>query len=152
MAEPIEDEPDADRVSDPDTQMMRRQLSQKISGRRGFLDGLGGKSNTPRMTATVCDVVYETPLGGTDDSTALDSTAELQRQARTSQERKKLVIILCGLPGRGKTYLCNKLLCYLNWCAARWCSFGEGFSELPAVSPSPRVRSAMSTVSALQSC
>jgi len=22
------------------------------------------------------------------------------------------------LPGRGKTFLCNKLMCYLNWCAA----------------------------------
>lgn len=45
-------------------------------------------------------------------------TAEFMRHAqRTSQEKRKLVIIMVGLPGRGKTYLCNKLMCYLNWCA-----------------------------------
>lgn len=22
---------------------------------------------------------------------------------------------MVGLPGRGKTFLCNKLVCYLNW-------------------------------------
>ncbi len=33
-------------------------------------------------------------------------------------DRQKLIIILVGLPGRGKTFLCNKLMCYLNWCAA----------------------------------
>uniref|UniRef100_A0A7R9VHD7 6-phosphofructo-2-kinase domain-containing protein n=1 Tax=Chlamydomonas euryale TaxID=1486919 RepID=A0A7R9VHD7_9CHLO len=30
-------------------------------------------------------------------------------------ERTKQVIIMVGLPGRGKTFLCNKLRCYLNW-------------------------------------
>lgn len=30
-------------------------------------------------------------------------------------DRQKLIIILVGLPGRGKTFLCNKLMCYLNW-------------------------------------
>ncbi|GLC46274.1 hypothetical protein PLESTB_000596000 [Pleodorina starrii] len=29
--------------------------------------------------------------------------------------RTKYVIILVGLPGRGKTFLCNKIKCYLNW-------------------------------------
>jgi signal recognition particle GTPase len=59
------------------------------------------------------------------DSTALSqpseddlgNTAEIIWQAqKTSQEKRKLVIIMVGLPGRGKTYLCNKLMCYLNWC------------------------------------
>jgi 6-phosphofructo-2-kinase/fructose-2,6-biphosphatase len=27
----------------------------------------------------------------------------------------QLIIIMVGLPGRGKTFLCNKLKCYLNW-------------------------------------
>ena len=27
----------------------------------------------------------------------------------------KHVLIMVGLPGRGKTFLCNKLKCYLNW-------------------------------------
>jgi len=30
-------------------------------------------------------------------------------------DRQQLIIILVGLPGRGKTFLCNKLMCYLNW-------------------------------------
>ncbi|MEW5318299.1 MAG: hypothetical protein WDW38_009532 [Sanguina aurantia] len=30
-------------------------------------------------------------------------------------QKNKLVIIMVGLPGRGKTFLCKKLLCYLNW-------------------------------------
>ena len=33
-------------------------------------------------------------------------------------DRQKLIIILVGLPGRGKTFLCNKLMCYLNWLGA----------------------------------
>lgn len=36
---------------------------------------------------------------------------------RARVDRQKLIIILVGLPGRGKTFLCNKLMCYLNWCA-----------------------------------
>lgn len=35
---------------------------------------------------------------------------------RARVDRQKLIIILVGLPGRGKTFLCNKLMCYLNWC------------------------------------
>mmetsp|Transcript_6882 Transcript_6882/g.17136 ORF Transcript_6882/g.17136 Transcript_6882/m.17136 type:complete len:656 (-) Transcript_6882:490-2457(-) len=34
---------------------------------------------------------------------------------RTRLQRNKLIIIMVGLPGRGKTFLCNKLVCYLNW-------------------------------------
>lgn len=30
-------------------------------------------------------------------------------------DRQKLVIILVGLPARGKTFLCNKIMCYFNW-------------------------------------
>ena len=39
-----------------------------------------------------------------------------QRSKRIHRvDRQKLIIILVGLPGRGKTFLCNKLMCYLNW-------------------------------------
>ncbi|MEW5299781.1 MAG: hypothetical protein WDW36_002760 [Sanguina aurantia] len=31
------------------------------------------------------------------------------------QKHPVLIIIMCGLPGRGKTFLCNKIKCYLNW-------------------------------------
>jgi hypothetical protein len=30
-------------------------------------------------------------------------------------DRQKLIVMLVGLPARGKTFLCNKLMCYLNW-------------------------------------
>jgi 6-phosphofructo-2-kinase/fructose-2,6-biphosphatase len=33
-------------------------------------------------------------------------------------EKHKLIIVMVGLPGRGKTFLCNKLCSYLNWCAS----------------------------------
>lgn len=46
-------------------------------------------------------------LPATDDSEEEDMHKHVARQ--------KLVIVLVGLPGRGKTFLCNKLLCYLNW-------------------------------------
>ena len=39
------------------------------------------------------------------------------RRSKRRPDRQKLIIILVGLPGRGKTFLCNKLICYLNWCA-----------------------------------
>lgn len=41
------------------------------------------------------------------------STQKSKRMNRV--DRQKLIIILVGLPGRGKTFLCNKLMCYLNW-------------------------------------
>ncbi|KAF5833944.1 6-phosphofructo-2-kinase-domain-containing protein [Dunaliella salina] len=34
---------------------------------------------------------------------------------RLGVQKNKLVIIMVGLPGRGKTFLCNKLKRYLNW-------------------------------------
>lgn len=43
---------------------------------------------------------------------------EKQKSKRIHRvDRQKLIIILVGLPGRGKTFLCNKLMCYLNWYA-----------------------------------
>ncbi len=59
---------------------------------------------------------------------------------RRGVDRQKLIIILVGLPGRGKTFLCNKLLCYLNW----WGSPGPitcavAFSLRPAAPPLHRL-------------
>eukprot|EP00775_Hariotina_reticulata_P010180 gene10180-10340_t len=45
---------------------------------------------------------------------------------RVAVEKKKLVIILVGLPGRGKTFLCNKLRCYLNWLGHTTAHFNVG--------------------------
>jgi signal recognition particle GTPase len=41
---------------------------------------------------------------------------------RRGVDKQKLIIILVGLPGRGKTFLCNKLMCYLNWLGALTCT------------------------------
>ena len=38
-----------------------------------------------------------------------------RRRRRKRVDRQKLIVILVGLPARGKTFLCNKLMCYLNW-------------------------------------
>ena len=35
---------------------------------------------------------------------------------RAGVQKNKLILVMVGLPGRGKTFLCNKLKCYLNWC------------------------------------
>jgi len=37
------------------------------------------------------------------------------RRLLRGAQKSRLVIIMVGLPGRGKTFLCNKLKCYLNW-------------------------------------
>lgn len=39
----------------------------------------------------------------------------LLRRKRVLVEKHKLIIIMVGLPGRGKTFLCNKLKSYLTW-------------------------------------
>ena len=71
------------------------------------------------MNAQVCGTVYSyldrTESGVADSS--FEDTGRLVEHARLAvqEHRKKLVLIMVGLPGRGKTYLCNKLMCYLNW-------------------------------------
>jgi len=39
----------------------------------------------------------------------------LNRRKVKRVDRQKLVIILVGLPARGKTFICNKIMCYFNW-------------------------------------
>ncbi|KAI8614301.1 6-phosphofructo-2-kinase-domain-containing protein [Chytriomyces sp. MP71] len=38
----------------------------------------------------------------------------------------KLVIVMCGLPARGKSYICKKLSKYLSWCGFRTKVFNVG--------------------------
>jgi 6-phosphofructo-2-kinase/fructose-2,6-biphosphatase len=38
----------------------------------------------------------------------------------------KLIVIMVGLPGRGKTFLCNKLRCYLSWLGHTTAHFNVG--------------------------
>jgi len=48
-------------------------------------------------------------------------------QRRKLVEKHKLIIVMVGLPGRGKTFLCNKLCSYLNWLGHRTRHFNVGF-------------------------
>ncbi|GIL74841.1 hypothetical protein Vretimale_2423 [Volvox reticuliferus] len=52
-----------------------------------------------------------------DDRHSQDSTnkSAILLKPPKAPNRTKYVIILVGLPGRGKTFLCNKIKCYLNW-------------------------------------
>lgn len=45
---------------------------------------------------------------------------------RAIVQKNKLIIIMVGLPGRGKTFLCNKLKCYLNWLGHQTAHFNVG--------------------------
>jgi len=76
--------------------------------------------------------------GGGGDTGAAPSARRGARRARARVDRQKLIIILVGLPGRGKTFLCNKLMCYLNWCGggggegvAGWRADGRGARVAP---------------------
>jgi 6-phosphofructo-2-kinase len=114
MAEVIhEDDVIADQRSSD--QAIKQGLSKTITRRINK----SKKTATPRVggQVEVCGTVYKNFMDD-DSDVVLESTTELVASAkRTSQEKRKLVIIMVGLPGRGKTYLCNKLMCYLNWCA-----------------------------------
>jgi hypothetical protein len=49
------------------------------------------------------------------DGAASPSGALSPRAPGRRVQRQRLVIVLVGLPARGKTFLCNKLLRYFNW-------------------------------------
>ena len=50
------------------------------------------------------------------DTSSVDATAALStREQQKSSADRRLVIVLCGLPARGKTYISRKLTRYLCW-------------------------------------
>ena len=103
-----------DVVERSDDVAIKQGLSKTITRRIGST-----KSQTPRVggQVEVCGTVYKNFMSE-DAEPISENTADLVTVAKkSSQEKRKLVIIMVGLPGRGKTYLCNKLMCYLNWCA-----------------------------------
>lgn len=51
-----------------------------------------------------------------DEDPTNKATIIRTKSIRSGAQKNKLIIIMVGLPGRGKTFLCNKLKCYLNWC------------------------------------
>lgn len=129
MAELI-DKDVSERCSDADVRAaMRKDLSKDLS--KTFKRRIN--SRTPRTPRTPpfggqvehCGVEYKTFVDPDGEGEVVDDTADLsqtreimmKKTSRTRMEKRKLVIIMVGLPGRGKTYLCNKIICYLNWCA-----------------------------------
>lgn len=98
---------------------INKSLSHTLSKRGRKPRGAAGVQFQDQQLRTEFELGASQPtsMASEDD---VGNTAEIMRQAsRTSQEKRKLVIIMVGLPGRGKTYLCNKLMCYLNWCVDR---------------------------------
>ncbi|RMZ52666.1 hypothetical protein APUTEX25_000785, partial [Auxenochlorella protothecoides] len=69
----------------------------------------------------LADHNYESGEEGTQDQDvspggSIKITGSSGGKARLKRvDRQKLIVILVGLPARGKTFLCNKLMCYLNW-------------------------------------
>lgn len=66
----------------------------------------------------------QSSVESSEDSLSMSSVNASDQEAspRTHRLKKpqkwkvvKHVLIMVGLPGRGKTFLCNKLKCYLNW-------------------------------------
>ena len=47
--------------------------------------------------------------------TTMTKDKDTPQKGKRHLAKQTLIIILVGLPGRGKTFLCNKLMCYLNW-------------------------------------
>ena len=95
-------------------------------GGAGTSSGSGGHAHAPGVSAAEVDgsaapAAILPPLAGVDGlgfggggaSASLPITA---RRGRKRVDRQRLIVILVGLPARGKTFLCNKLMCYLNWC------------------------------------
>ena len=108
--------PEHEVVEHSDDVAIKQGLSRTINRRHAESTR---KQTTPRIggQVEVCGTVYKNFMDE-DAEQVSESTVDLATIAkRSTQEKRKLVIIMVGLPGRGKTYLCNKLMCYLNWCA-----------------------------------
>lgn len=118
MAEVIDSDADVLHTAES-VESMNKSLTNTFSMRRGALTGnlkFGGTIRDKVLTTTVPIMSDASKAISVQSEEDLSNTAEICRQAqKTSQERRKLVIIMVGLPGRGKTYLCNKLVCYLDW-------------------------------------
>lgn len=121
MAEVIDNDVDGLHTAES-VESMNKSFTHALSMRRGGVAHTGAIIKTGaivRDQSIYTELDASKPLspqaGLTEED--LSNTAEIYRQAqKTSQERRKLVIVMVGLPGRGKTYLCNKLVCYLDWC------------------------------------
>ncbi|GBF94979.1 bifunctional 6-phosphofructo-2-kinase fructose-2,6-bisphosphate 2-phosphatase [Raphidocelis subcapitata] len=112
-------------------------------GRRGEPRTLAGAASAPErrslqvvnfkdLNLSVDDELeseesWEPGAPGDEDPT--NKGAIIHRQGSASRgivQKNKLIIIMVGLPGRGKTFLCNKLKCYLNWLGHTTAHFNVG--------------------------
>jgi hypothetical protein len=75
---------------------------------------LSGSVNFKDLNLNLSDDEDEDHHGSQRPASKLSNVA-----SKRGPEKNKLIIIMVGLPGRGKTFLCNKLKCYLNWCDTR---------------------------------
>lgn len=48
-------------------------------------------------------------------TTHLSPQIDAHNPSGVTVDNGRLAVIMVGLPARGKTFLCNKLKCYLNW-------------------------------------
>uniref|UniRef100_A0A061SGZ3 6-phosphofructo-2-kinase / fructose-2,6-bisphosphatase n=1 Tax=Tetraselmis sp. GSL018 TaxID=582737 RepID=A0A061SGZ3_9CHLO len=62
-----------------------------------------------------------------EDEQSLPAEAGGAKIRKKIVEKHKLIIVLVGLPGRGKTFLCNKLCLYLNWLGHKAQHFNVGY-------------------------
>lgn len=99
-------------TKDRRTTSPERELRRADSPTTKFLSGnINFKDLNIRLDADEDD---ETETGAEDESN-VQPNYKIVPPPKTRPEKNKLVIIMVGLPGRGKTFLCNKLKCYLNW-------------------------------------
>ena len=77
------------------------------------LDGKRATRANPQRTVNFKDL----SLRLQQQSETGDEEVPLPGRRPKAVERNKLIIIVVGLPGRGKTFLCNKLVSYLSWLA-----------------------------------
>jgi hypothetical protein len=67
------------------------------------------------LTASLLPPQHESAYHEDEDPTNKAAIIQRSKSMRSGAQKNKLIIIMVGLPGRGKTFLCNKLKCYLNW-------------------------------------
>ncbi|WIA42087.1 hypothetical protein OEZ86_009363 [Tetradesmus obliquus] len=72
------------------------------------------------------DAQAESAYHEDEDPTNKAAIIQRSKSLRSGAQKNKLIIIMVGLPGRGKTFLCNKLKCYLNWLGHNTAHFNVG--------------------------
>lgn len=110
-----------EKVSHTLKQTLSKKLPRTFSARPS--DGVTTRWGA---SAEVCGTMYRTYTTEDDVPATSEPLSAAAEERRRSQEKRKLIIIMVGLPGRGKTYLCNKLMCYLNWLGHKCRHFNVG--------------------------